>query len=76
MMLVITVHVNAPAGQAIGIKEQIAQDLERYGDTRVVSVEVVQPTYRQMQIGETVSRQGWQEEVRTDWGELLRRFRN
>ena len=57
MMLVITVHVNAPAGQAIGIKEQIAQDLERYGDTRVVSVEVVQP-YRQMQIGETVSRQG------------------
>ena len=63
MMLVITVHVNAPAGQAIGIKEQIAQDLERYGDTRVVSVEVVQPT-------------GWQEEVRTDWGELLRRFRN
>ena len=53
MMLVITVHVNAPAGQAIGIK-----DLERYGDTRVVSVEVVQPTYRQMQIGETVSRQG------------------
>lgn len=45
MMLIITVHVNAPAGQAIGIKEQIAQDLERYGDTRVVSVEVVQPTY-------------------------------
>lgn len=47
-----------PGGQAIGIKEQIAQDLERYGDTRVVSVEVVQPSYRQMQIGETVSRQG------------------
>ena len=58
MMLVITVHVNAPAGQAIGIKVQIAQDLERYGDTRVVSVEVVQPSYRQMQIGETVSQQG------------------
>ena len=71
MMLIITVHVNAPAGQAIGIKEQIAQDLERYGDTRVVSVEVVQPTYQQMQIGA-----GRQEEVRTDWGELLRRFRN
>ena len=58
MMLIITVHVNAPAGQAIGIKEQITQDLERYGDTRVVSVEVVQTTYRQMQIGETVSQQG------------------
>ena len=55
MMLIITVHVNAPAGQAIGIKEQIAQDLERYGATRVVSVEVVQPTDRQMQMGETVS---------------------
>lgn len=53
-MLVITVHVNAPPSQAIGIKEQIAQDLEQYGDTRVVSVDVVQPTqpvYRQMQIG-------------------------
>lgn len=56
MMLVITVHVNAPPGQAIGIKEQIAQDLERYGDTRVVSVEVVQPAYRQMQIGEIGNR--------------------
>ena len=57
MMLIITVHVNAPAGQAIGIKEQIAQDLERYGDTRVVSVEVIQPTYQQMQIGEVSDRQ-------------------
>lgn len=57
MMLVITVHVNAPTGQAIGIKEQIAQDLERYGDTRVVSVEAVQPSYRQMQIGEVSDRQ-------------------
>ena len=55
-MLVITVYVNAPPGQAIGIKEQIAQDLERYGDTRVVSVEVVQPAYRQMQIGEIGNR--------------------
>ena len=42
-MLVITIHVNRPAGQAIGIKEQIAQDLEKYGDTRVVSVEEVTP---------------------------------
>lgn len=42
-MLVITVHVNRPAGQAIGIKEQIAQDLEKYGDTKVVSVEEVTP---------------------------------
>ena len=42
-MLVITVHVNRPPGQAIGIKEQIAQDLEKYGDTKVVSVEEVLP---------------------------------
>lgn len=55
-MLVITIHVNAPPGQAIGIKEQIAQDLERYGDTRVVSVEEIKPAYQQMRIGETSNR--------------------
>lgn len=37
-MLIITVHVNAPAGQAIGVKEDLAQYLERFGDARVVSV--------------------------------------
>lgn len=47
-MLRIIVHVDRPVGQAIGIKEQIAQDLERYGDTRVVSVEEIQP--EQLQI--------------------------
>lgn len=51
-MLVITVQVDALKGQAIGIKEQIAQDLERFGDTRVVSVQVVQPEYRQMRLDE------------------------
>lgn len=50
MMLIITVHVNAPSGQAIGIKEQIAQDLERYGDTRVVSVEEKRTEYQQMEL--------------------------
>ncbi len=74
MMLVITVHVNAPAGQAIGIKEQIAQDLERYGDTRVVSVEVVQTNIPANADWRDCQPTGWQEEVRTDWGELLRRF--
>lgn len=38
-MLIVTIHVDAPAGQAIGIKESIAQDLEKYGDVRVVAVE-------------------------------------
>lgn len=42
-MLRITVDVDAPAGQAIGIKEQIAMDLEKYGDTRVVRVEEIRP---------------------------------
>lgn len=37
-MLIITVHVNAPAGQAIGVKENLALYLERFGDARVVSV--------------------------------------
>lgn len=38
-MLRIVVDVDRPPGQAIGIKEQIAMELEKYGDTRVVSVE-------------------------------------
>lgn len=48
-MLVITLHVNAPVGQAIGVKEAIAQDMEKYGDVRVVSVEEKLP--EQMRIG-------------------------
>lgn len=40
-MLVITVEVDAPEGQAIGIKEDLAMYLEGFGNTRVVSVEVV-----------------------------------
>lgn len=53
-MLVITVHVNRPAGQAIGIKEQIALDLEKYGDVKIVSIEEVdpRPQYHQMMLGE------------------------
>lgn len=37
-MLTITVQVDRPAGQAIGIKEQVAMALEHIGDVRVVSV--------------------------------------
>ena len=53
-VLKITVLVNRPPGQAIGIKEQIAVDLEKYGDTRVVSVEEVSASqgYEQMKIGD------------------------
>ena len=42
-MLIITIKVNAPAGQAIGIKEDLAMYLERFGDSQVVSVEEVTP---------------------------------
>ena len=50
-MLIITVYVDAPAGQAIGVKEQIAQDLEKYGDTRVISIQEKR-TEQQMQIAD------------------------
>lgn len=52
-MLVITVQVNAPVGQAIGIKEALAMSLERFGDTQVVSVEQKpQPKMEQMTVFE------------------------
>ena len=42
--LVITLAVdNATSGQAIGIKESIAMDLEKYGDVRVIQVDVREP---------------------------------
>lgn len=37
-MLIITIEVDAPAGQAIGIKEHLAMLLEQFGDTRVVDI--------------------------------------
>ena len=39
--LVLTIAVdNATPGKAIGIKEAIAMDLEKYGDVKVLRVEV------------------------------------
>jgi len=38
-MLIITVTVDAPPGQAIGIKEDLAMYLERFGDAKVIRVE-------------------------------------
>lgn len=40
-MLRITIEVKAPAGMALAVKEDLAMILEKYGDTRVVSVEGV-----------------------------------
>ena len=42
-MLRIVMDVDRPVGQAIGIKESLAMDLERYGDVRGVSVEEITP---------------------------------
>ena len=48
-MLTIIVQVDAPPGQAIGIKEDLAQHLERFGDARVVSIPEILP--EQLQLG-------------------------
>lgn len=48
-MLTITIQVDRPAGQAIGIKEEFAMYCEHYGDVRVVSVTETYP--EQMKIG-------------------------
>ena len=48
-MLILTISVDAPSGKAIGIKEAIAMDLEKYGDTRVLDIKEVKTT-RQMEI--------------------------
>lgn len=48
-MLIVKLQVNAPPGQAIGVKEAIAMDLEKYGDTKVISV--VEEKLEQMRIG-------------------------
>ncbi len=57
-MLTIIIQVNAPPGQAIGIKEDLAMYLERFGDARVVSVKEQQTQYRQMELYDTSGRQG------------------
>ena len=48
-LLMITVAVDAPAGQAIGIKEQLAMQLEQFGNTRVVSVKEITPEQMSME---------------------------
>lgn len=37
-MITITVQVNAPPGCAQAVKEALAMYMERFGDTRVISV--------------------------------------
>lgn len=49
-MLTITIKVNAPAGQAIGIKEHLAMVLEKFGDVRVVSIQEDTPEQVKMEV--------------------------
>lgn len=56
-MLTITIQVNARSGMAIGIKEDLAMYLERYGDARVVSVVEERTDYRQMELFSPTLRQ-------------------
>ena len=48
-MLTITIEVDAPTGQAIGIKEDLAMYLERFGDAHVVEIREIGP--EQMKLG-------------------------
>jgi len=48
-MIVITLYVDAPAGQAIGIKEDIATFCEKYGDTQVFSIKEIAPKQMRLQ---------------------------
>lgn len=42
-MLRIVCEIDRPAGQAIGVKEQVAMGMEHIGDVRVVSVTETRP---------------------------------
>lgn len=47
-MLIITLQVNAPDGSAQAVKETLAMYLERFGDTKVISIEERLPTQMTM----------------------------
>ena len=42
-MITVVIRVDAPVGQAIGVKEQLAMCLERFGDAKVVLVTEKEP---------------------------------
>lgn len=58
-MFTITVQVNAPPGSEQAVKETLAMYLERFGDTRVVSIKEDVP----QQLGFTIN-QGQRKEKR------------
>lgn len=49
--MIIILQVDKPTGQAIGIKEAIAMDLEKYGDVKVLEIRGdAEPRYEQTEI--------------------------
>ena len=55
--LLVTLSIDrATPGRAIGIKESIAMDLEKYGDVRVLRVDVQEPEQRGMGFVQTQRR--------------------
>ena len=50
-MLIITISVDAPAGKAIGIIEDLGMYAEKFGDTRVLDIKEVKIPSRQMEMG-------------------------
>ena len=49
-MLIITFRVDAPAGQAIGIKEDLAYYLERFGDVKSIDVTEENPQQTRLEV--------------------------
>lgn len=49
-MLFILVAVDAPAGQAIGIKEDLAMHLEKFGDSKVIDIREDLPEQLMMEV--------------------------
>lgn len=48
-MLILTIQVDAPDGSAQAVKEHLAMYLERFGDTKVLSIKEEIP--QQMRLG-------------------------
>ena len=48
--MIIVLQVNAPLHMAQGIKEALAMQLERYGDTRVLEIRTEEETMQQEEL--------------------------
>lgn len=58
-MIRVTVDVDAPEYMAQGIKEQLAMELEQFGDVKVVSIAGLSPGMEQVGINLTGRNETW-----------------